>query len=215
MAGFTEKAIKETFWELLEERPLHQIRVKDIVERCGINRNTFYYHFADIPSLLEGIIIEQADTIISRYPELDSLLDCVNAAVDFAEVNRRSVLHIYQSANRPLFEEYLWQVCERVVTAYVQSATSDRDLLDEVRQSIIAQFVWECFGVVMGWMRSGMDGEIHRVINQIWMIRKEAIPQLLDRAEEISRQMASGGCRPTGSGKQPASETGMEDSGQL
>ena len=26
--------------------------VRDIVEDCGINRNSFYYHFQDIPSLL-------------------------------------------------------------------------------------------------------------------------------------------------------------------
>ena len=45
LAGFTRKAIKETFITLLEERPISEITVKDIVETCGINRNSFYYHF--------------------------------------------------------------------------------------------------------------------------------------------------------------------------
>ena len=43
MANFTRRAIKEAFTSLLEERPLNDITVKDIVERCGINRNSFYY----------------------------------------------------------------------------------------------------------------------------------------------------------------------------
>ena len=43
MANFTEKAIKESFAKLLNERPLDKITVKDIVEDCGINRNSFYY----------------------------------------------------------------------------------------------------------------------------------------------------------------------------
>ena len=53
MPNFTKKAIKETFIELLDERPLNKITVKDIVEACGINRNSFYYHFEDLPALVE------------------------------------------------------------------------------------------------------------------------------------------------------------------
>ena len=52
MANFTEKAIKASFLKLLNERPLTKITVRDIVEDCGINRNSFYYHYRDIPALL-------------------------------------------------------------------------------------------------------------------------------------------------------------------
>ena len=53
MPNFTRRAIKESFLKLLNQRPLNQITVKDIVEDCGINRNSFYYHFEDLPALLE------------------------------------------------------------------------------------------------------------------------------------------------------------------
>ena len=65
MANFTEKAIKASFLKLLNERPLTKITVRDIVEDCGINRNSFYYHYRDIPALLEELITEQADEKIS------------------------------------------------------------------------------------------------------------------------------------------------------
>ena len=55
MANFTRKAIKEAFLKLLNQRPLSQITVKDIVEDCGINRNSFYYHFEDLPALVEEL----------------------------------------------------------------------------------------------------------------------------------------------------------------
>ena len=41
MANFTKKAIKDTFISLLKEKPFNQITVKDIVERCGENENTY------------------------------------------------------------------------------------------------------------------------------------------------------------------------------
>ena len=53
MPNFTKRAIKEAFLKLLSERPLTQISVLEIVEECGIYRNSFYYHFQDIPALAE------------------------------------------------------------------------------------------------------------------------------------------------------------------
>ena len=52
MSKFTRDAIKQSFLKLLNERPLSQIKVRDIVSDCGVNRNTFYYYFHDIPSLV-------------------------------------------------------------------------------------------------------------------------------------------------------------------
>ena len=80
MANFTEKAIKASFLKLLNERPLTKITVRDIVEDCGINRNSFYYHYRDIPALLEELITEQADTIPSAGIILSSM-PCVYAAM--------------------------------------------------------------------------------------------------------------------------------------
>ena len=73
MANFTEKAIKESFIRLLNDMPLTKITVKDIVEDCGINRNSFYYHYQDVPSLLNQIIVEQAEHLIRDYPSISRM----------------------------------------------------------------------------------------------------------------------------------------------
>ena len=38
----TKYTIMAAFAQLLEERPMNKITVKDIVDRCDVNRNTFY-----------------------------------------------------------------------------------------------------------------------------------------------------------------------------
>ena len=42
MQNLTRKAIMDSFVKLLNERPLHRITVKNIVEDSGVNRNSFY-----------------------------------------------------------------------------------------------------------------------------------------------------------------------------
>ena len=63
----TKQAIVNTFWQLLEEKPYSKITVQDIVDRCHVNRNTFYYHFQDIPSLAELSVEGWTDEIIKKH----------------------------------------------------------------------------------------------------------------------------------------------------
>lgn len=82
MANFTKKAIQASFLKLLNDRPLSQITVKDIVADCGVNRNTFYYYFEDIPKLCEEIFTEDFETIIRTYPTVEKIDDCLGAVVE-------------------------------------------------------------------------------------------------------------------------------------
>lgn len=184
MANFTEKAIKETFTKLLDERPLSQITVKDIVEACGINRNSFYYHFQDIPSLIEEIVIEEADRIIAQYPSLDSLEMGYNAVIDFAERKRNAILNIFRSVNRDIFEQYLWKVCDYVVASYGRIVFAGQPLPDEDREVIMQFYKAQCFGMVMDWLRSGMKEDVHHKVHCICKLQKGMIEEMIRRSIE-------------------------------
>lgn len=55
MSSSTKKAIVASFLKLISKKPFDKITVRDIVDDCGINRNTFYYYFQDIYAVLEEI----------------------------------------------------------------------------------------------------------------------------------------------------------------
>ena len=59
MRNSTKTAIKEAFMTLLNKKPFDKITVKEIVEECGINRNTFYYHYEDIYDLLQAVLDDE------------------------------------------------------------------------------------------------------------------------------------------------------------
>ena len=77
MISSTRRAIMDSLLKLLDERPLSKISVKDIVVECGISRNTFYYHFQDLPDLIEAMVREEADRIMQEYADIRSLEQCL------------------------------------------------------------------------------------------------------------------------------------------
>ncbi len=52
MSKKTKEALVAAFRELIEEEEFDRITVTDLVEKCGISRQTFYYHFDDVSQML-------------------------------------------------------------------------------------------------------------------------------------------------------------------
>lgn len=169
MPSFTKQAIKMSFMKLLNQQPLNKISVRSIVEDCGINRNSFYYHFQDIPALMEEIIVELADGLVKKYPKIESLEDCISEAFDFALHNKRAVLHIFNSMKRDLFERYLMKSCEYIVRTYLDTVFGDSLVSAEDREIAIRFFRFELFGAGLDWLSRGMPEdsieEIHHLIH--------------------------------------------------
>ncbi|MCQ2418061.1 MAG: TetR/AcrR family transcriptional regulator [Oscillospiraceae bacterium] len=172
MVSFTKAAIRNSLIKLLNERPINKITVKDIVEDCGINRNTFYYHYEDLPSMIEEIVNQEADRIIQEYQQFDSIEDSFDAAVEFILANKTAVMHIHNSSNREMYENYLWHICEHVVTTYVELLPLEDFFSEEDRKILIRYYKCLCFGLIIDWLNSGMHTDIRADFHQLIAIRR-------------------------------------------
>lgn len=184
MPNFTKNAIVTSFLKLLDERPLNKITVKDIVEDCGINRNSFYYHFQDVPSLLGEIVTGEINRIINKYPTIDNFEECLEIAVEFSLEHRRAALHIYNSVNRDVFESYLTRICEYVVATYLRGVFSERNISDEDKRIIVGFYKYEMFGQIMCWLDGGMHADIIKDNRRLCALRRGMLEEMLDRCEK-------------------------------
>ena len=52
--------------QLLERKPLDQIRIRELTELCGIRRQSFYYHFPDVYALFQWSLQQEGDRLLER-----------------------------------------------------------------------------------------------------------------------------------------------------
>ena len=64
MAVDTKELIAEAVKRLLMQKKVKKLTVKDIVDECSITRQTFYYHFEDIPDLLKWVLERGTDKMV-------------------------------------------------------------------------------------------------------------------------------------------------------
>ena len=186
MPNFTKRAIKESFWKLLNEQPLTQISVRKIVEECGINRNSFYYHFQDIPSLLEEIVMDAANALIQQYPSITSIDEGVEAAFRFTLDNKKAILHICNSVNRNIYEQYLMRICEYVVTTYFDTVF-EKDIVSKSNRDIMILFTkCELFGLSIDWINTGMQDDAIEKLKHLLLLCNGLSSEMIKRCKENS-----------------------------
>lgn len=186
MPNFTKRAIKESFWKLLNEQPLTQISVREIVEECGINRNSFYYHFQDIPSLIEEIVMDAANALIQQHPSITSIDEGVEAAFRFTLDNKKAILHICNSVNRNIYEQYLMRICEYVVTTYFDTVF-EKDIVSKSDRDIMILFTkCELFGLFIDWINTGMQDDAIEKLKHLLLLCNGLSSEMIKRCRENS-----------------------------
>lgn len=175
--NFTQKAIIDTFWTLLDEKPYDKITVKDIADHCQISRNTFYYHFHDIPELLETCIKADTDRIISTHEKLSVPFECMNDFVESCRQRKKAILHIYHSLAHSYFICELEKIAHHVVTRYVDIVTANQPIPQETRELIL--YFYRCLfvGIVLDWLESDMEYNPSRYFSQIDDVFHDTIRQ--------------------------------------
>lgn len=182
MVSKKRSAIMESVLRLLEERPLNKITVKDIVDECGINRNTFYYHFEDISSLIEAIIMDEVDRVMNQYRDISSMEECIDMAMRLGSDHRKAIYHIYNSSNRDFLERRLMEICRHAATQFVEKTAGNQAIRPEDRDIIVQAYKCELFGLVIDWLNSGMPQGMDGRFLRLCELRRGSIEMMLERS---------------------------------
>ena len=181
MAVRTKQAIRQAFIELLNERPLDKISVKDIAERSTVNRNTFYYYYADIYALVEEIFQTETQLFMEKLHSYASWEEAFREATAFVSENKRAVHHLFNSGNRNILEHYYHKVTYAAMLSYVRGQAEDLSAAEEDIQALAQFYAAALSGMTADWLRGGMKSNVNDHIDRLGRLLEGNIRQALER----------------------------------
>ena len=166
MSGFTKEIIAKTFTEILDEKPMSKVTVRDIVERCGVNRNTFYYHFRDIPDVVEFVLKRKWDEIQEAPQEKNSILECMEEMASLVRDNRKLMLNVYKSVKRDTFLIYMNDVILYIITEYFKKNRNKFQLEENEIQILVRYYKCLFVGILIEWLDHGLKEDLGTEMRQ-------------------------------------------------
>lgn len=153
----TKRAIAESFKKLLSSRELNKITVKDIVQDCGVNRQTFYYHFHDVYELMEWLFQDDADMLLSRQSDYADWNQALHALVEALQENHALISHAYHSMNHKVVANYIAGVIQPHILRTVETEAKAAGLAaDKENEELVAEFLTlTAVSILTEWIDSG------------------------------------------------------------
>lgn len=188
MANFTKKAVIDTFIEILNKKPLSKITVTEIIKTCGINRNTFYYYFEDIYSLVDYLFHTEIQKLQEITDISDSLSDECEIVLEFLKNNRTALIHVYNSTNRDQLERYLYKALEKAMLDFMKQCFKGIDVSEDDIQFLACYHKYAIVGFLINWLADENDEELISLLKRISSLTEESIRNHLKKSIEISGQ---------------------------
>ena len=141
----TQKTIIETTMRLVEHKTVKKITVRDIVEACGITRNTFYYYFHDIYEVLEYALAAGIERIGT---ESETFEDFLTASFAFCVEYQKVLYNLYHSVGYEMLADYLKKQTRPHLMRYLQDL--DETVAD--KKFLCVLYEEAMIGTLMRWV---------------------------------------------------------------
>lgn len=168
----TKKMLRQSLAELMSQKELKDITVKEITDKADLNRATFYLHYCDTHDLLEKVendLISDFESMIDNYhptEENRSAFLIINQIFDYISANieicKTMIIH------NPNFIQKLTDV---IITKgfEVQNSLSCFDFKQNRKQSEYKFYFIACgiMGIVKKWFLNDMDISMKEMVYMI------------------------------------------------
>ncbi len=167
----TRENLKQAFLEIYATKPIERISIREITDRAGYNRATFYLHFRDIYDVLESIEAELLSSIDAITGPLESKADLYARMGTFLSLASRctfSFTVLLGEKGDPAFVARFKQRLEPLLGRLLVM----RPGLDEHRRQLVASFYLSgLVAVVVEWLRDpqgmGVDDLVRFMVDDV------------------------------------------------
>jgi probable dihydroxyacetone kinase regulator len=173
----TKKLIAETLKKLMINISLDKITVQDIVDACGLNRKTFYYHFKDKQDLVCWIF----DTEFAELTDLNHDNSVFDELVEHLYNNRDFYVAALSSDVQNNLKEHFFNIIFDSSMIKIKDILGSNELeIDEMK--LIASFFSNgIVGSITQWAKEGMNSFPYQYSAKLYPITEESIKFVVNR----------------------------------
>lgn len=181
MAKNTKHILGESLKKFLQKKPLNKITVTEIVEDCGLNRMTFYYHFQDIYDLLRYVCVEDTQKAVDGRHSYSNWKEGLLNVFELIRENKAFVMHAYHSLSRDYLELFIYKMTDTIFIRVIDELDTAHALSPKDKGFIASFYMYAFLGVTLNWVDNGMKEDPRDIIERLSILVEGDIANAVER----------------------------------
>lgn len=153
----TKELLAITLQKLMKTENLDKISIKKLTEECGINRQTFYYHFSDIYDLVYWMLDKEGNKLINDSKVLSNPENVVIYLYDYLIANEETILAVYYSLGKTILERYIVDKTQTFLFSLLNNNPKLDHVLKSIKLEVCSFFKYAFVNYAFEWIRNGMS----------------------------------------------------------
>ena len=188
-SDLTKTAIAESLRELMGEMPLSAVTVREITKRCGINRNTFYYHFRDKYDVINWVFHREVEEVLLPDAQPrdwgENLIRIGRCLMAHKMFYRGALKEVGQNS----FTLCLLEYCQGLVAKLLRQADTVGAIPEGDIRFVSQFYALALIGSVAKWARDGMNSDPERFVRDLErMLRGDMLRPIRSEMERTGIQ---------------------------
>lgn len=188
MTNHTKRALGEALRSLLMKRTLDKITVKDIVETCGVNRQTFYYHFHDVYDLLEWIFEDTITAMLEKEQNYDNWAQGMDKIIAKMLEDRKVILNAYHSVSHEAVSRFIKRWLQPFVRSVVERKAEGLGVSEEDKAFVADLFTLATAGFFTEWVEDQLSEDQLHDLEKIKTALDGSVESILHRLDQTRQQ---------------------------
>lgn len=183
MSSTTKESLAAALKQMMNVKPIDKITVKDLVEICGVNRQTFYYHFDDVYDLLEWVFEEDANRVLPREVVYSHWREDVLSFMEYLKENSTFTMNVYNSNSRLYMLRYLQDKMEGCIRSFAVIVSEGQNIDRQDFEFVVKFYSTIAIGYLSQWLDLGMQMPKEITTDRILTVMVDSVENLLKRFE--------------------------------
>jgi probable dihydroxyacetone kinase regulator len=176
----TKRAMADSLKTLMKKKGLERITVSDIVKGCGLNRQTFYYHFKDKYDLVNWIYYSEIITTLSPISDGADWSAAIMKALNIMRKDKAFYAGSLNLDGQSILRDYLFRETRDMLIKILEKPDFQKTMnLEPDDRILIAEFyTYGLVGMVIQWVKKGMSEAPNEIV--------EKLSRFIDDSEWVS-----------------------------
>lgn len=175
----TKEFLAKTLIVMLQTSSVDKISVKQLTNKCGLSRQTFYNHFQDIYELVEWIYQNAIEKLIFNNKNCKTWQQGFIRLLNFTRDNKTFVQNTYKDSTHDILKKYMYKIINSLVLAEVERQSVGISV-EQRYKNFFAHFYSVAFlNIDLEWVKTGMIEEPTDMVEQIDVLIKGDLKKAL------------------------------------
>lgn len=179
----TMNLLADSCKKLLKEKDLNKITINELSAECGVNRQTFYYHFHDIYDLCSYMIERDFNDLFSNHAETYDWKEIMLKLAEYLQENRSMYMKLLNSVGYTYVSSFMYSHVYPYIKSFIDSFLRGKKVDHKYVDFLYGFYTASFRGCIMQWILDGpVDNNLsaEEIVDMIHVTVSSSLESVID-----------------------------------